>query len=105
MLLKKASIGMYSCCDYLLCLKNLVCVLFGITIPISSFNFIQLFLYLYGITCQQVTLANVIIIVTNWAVASKRYIHNTMYYSSGYRIRGFLQMCAMLCAYESLTKA
>ena len=41
---------MYSGCDYLLSRpKNLVCVLFGIVIPTSSFNFIQLFLYLYYI--------------------------------------------------------
>ena len=34
MLLQKASVGMYSGCDYLLIIpKNLVCVLFGIAIP------------------------------------------------------------------------
>ena len=32
-----------------LSLKNLICVLFDPAIPTSSFNFIQLFLYLYNI--------------------------------------------------------
>ena len=42
----KASVGMYSGCDYLLSLKNLVCVLYGIAIPTSTFNFI-LYLFLF----------------------------------------------------------
>ena len=43
---------MYSGCASLIP-KNLVCVLFGIVIPTSFFNFIQLFLHLYKITHQQ----------------------------------------------------
>ena len=42
-----ACVGMYSGCDYVLSLKILfVCFLALIAIPISSFNFIQLFLHL-----------------------------------------------------------
>ena len=41
---QKASVGMYSRCDYRL---SLVCVLFDPAIPTSFFNFIQLFLYLF----------------------------------------------------------
>ena len=40
---QKATVGMYSSFDYLL---SLVRILFGIAIPTSSFNFIQLFLHL-----------------------------------------------------------
>ena len=44
---QKASVGMYSGCDYLLSLKILFVCFFGIAIPTSSFNFIQLFLHLF----------------------------------------------------------
>ncbi len=43
---QKASVGMYSECDYP---QNLVCVLFGPAIPTSSFNFIQLFFILVSV--------------------------------------------------------
>ena len=46
---QKASVGMYSGCDYLFP-TNLVCILFGIAIPTSSFNFIQLF-FLFFFYC------------------------------------------------------
>ena len=42
---------------------NLVCVLFGIAIPTSSFNFIQLFLYLFLLFfyCVSATIVSIII--------------------------------------------
>ena len=43
MLLKKASVGMYNGCDYLLSLKILF-ILFGIAIPTSSFKFYSIVL-------------------------------------------------------------
>ena len=45
----KASVGMYSRYDYL------VCVLFDLAIPTSFFNFIQLFLSLYMMLKAAVT--------------------------------------------------
>ena len=42
---RKASVGMYSGYDSYI--YNPVCLLFGTAIPTSSFNFIQLFLYLF----------------------------------------------------------
>ena len=45
---QKASVGMYSGCDYLLSLKILFVYFLALrTIPTSSFNFIQLFLHLF----------------------------------------------------------